>query len=757
MIKWCMAGLLGLIGAMSCPTVAGASKGKMPDVKEIVSSCRVRFTAPPANIPATTSVDAPLLGNGYTGVALGGTPDNLIFYVARNDFWRLKSSYNESFPAVLGKIRLSSEALRGATYLVEQDLYTATTTATFEKEGLKLVCRAYVAAGDDAMALSLEANREVPMQVELLLPDSLERINQPPFDPLFPVEEARGRTDDGVEWVTRGFTEDVEIPTRAGIAVRSVRPDGELSRVTLRPGKPLELVCVFTSNFKTDDVQTTLCERVVELGTPGASKAMRRRHLDWWRNYWEQSYVQIPDTAIARQYYLSLYGTASCSRDREFPPSIFGSWITRERPAWNGDYHLNYNHSAPYYALYSANRIEQATPYYYPLLAQIERGAWYSAQVTGIPDGILLPVGIGPLGIETVRQNEVLEKSTSYVQEGNVECGGLFFGQKSNAAYCVSNLAMQFYSTYDEAFARQVWPFVERTATFWEKYVRYEDGRYVIYNDAIHEGTIGTMNPILSLGLVRMVMQLAVDMSEFLDTDAERRPVWRRIRDELADFPVQQRDGKTVFRYTERGMAWNDGNTLGIQHIYPAGTIHAGSDTALLRIARQTIDLMGRWLDFNGSNSFFPAAVRVGYSADTIYDKLRVYAGHTYPNGFQLGNPHGIENLSTVPNTVNEMLCSGFGGVLRLFPVWPAGQDAAFVRIRTYGAFLVSASIRNGEISPVQLLSEKGRPCRLENPWPGRAVLVKGSVSGAKTYTGSCIEFGTAPGERFTIAPARAK
>jgi hypothetical protein len=62
---------------------------------------------------------------------------------------------------------------------------------------------------------------------------------------------------------------------------------------------------------------------------------------------------------------------ASCSRDKDFPPSIFGTWITREQPWWLGDYHLNYNHMAPYYALYSANRIEQADPYYAPLLAGI--------------------------------------------------------------------------------------------------------------------------------------------------------------------------------------------------------------------------------------------------------------------------------------------------------------------------------------------------------------------------------------------------
>ena len=35
-----------------------------------------------------------------------------------------------------------------------------------------------------------------------------------------------------------------------------------------------------------------------------------------------KSFVSIPDSVIEKQYYLSLYGTASCSRDKEFAAPI---------------------------------------------------------------------------------------------------------------------------------------------------------------------------------------------------------------------------------------------------------------------------------------------------------------------------------------------------------------------------------------------------------------------------------------------------
>ena len=44
---------------------------------------------------------------------------------------------------------------------------------------------------------------------------------------------------------------------------------------------------------------------------------------------------------------------------------------------------------------------------------------------------------------------------------------------------------------------------------------------------------------------------------------------WQDILDKLSAFPLQEAGGKTVFRYSEKGMAWCGGNTLGIHHIFP--------------------------------------------------------------------------------------------------------------------------------------------------------------------------------------------
>jgi len=388
------------------------------------------------------------------------------------------------------------------------------------------------------------------------------------------------------------------------------------------------------------------------------------------------------------------------------------------------------------------------------MLAQQERGEYYSKKVCGIEGGIMLPVGAGPLGIETTRRNERMEKyRANWIREGNVQDEGLFYGQKSNSSYAIVNMAMHFYTTYDPEVTELYFPFVKGVATFWENYLSFEDGRYVIYNDAIHEGTVGTVNPILSLGLVRLVMQTAIDMSNELDVDLDRTEKWQHILDNLSNYTFQKRDGKRVFRYTEKGTDWWGDNTLGIQHIYPGGQIGLESNPELLQVAHNTIDLMQRWIDFNGSNSFFPAAVRVGYNPDTILTQMRKYCENTYTNGFQLNNPHGIENLSTVPNTINEMLCMGHGGLLRVFPVWPKNKDASFHNLRTYGAFLVSSILRNKEVQYIEVLSEKGRTLNLLNPWGNKTIIIRRTTGMEESFQGKRLKIETSVGEKILIKP----
>jgi hypothetical protein len=235
--------------------------------------------------------------------------------------------------------------------------------------------------------------------------------------------------------------------------------------------------------------------------------------------------------------------------------------------------------------------------------------------------------------------------------------------------------------------------------------------------------------------------------------DAGKRAKWRDIHEKLSPFPTQERGGKTVFRYTEKGTPWWNDNTVGIQHIFPGGAIGLDSDPKLLEISRNMIDAMGRWRDNNGMSSWYTACARIGYDPEKILTEMRhMYDGHTLPNKLLNFGGGGIENVSPAL-AVTEMLMQSHEGVIRFFPCWPKDQDARFGTLRAKGAFLVSAGLRGGAVGGVEIASEKGLDCCVANPWAGRAVRVTRNGKGAETVTGERFTLKTKPRETLTLAP----
>ncbi|MEI6809819.1 MAG: hypothetical protein WCN95_13955, partial [bacterium] len=488
------------------------------------------------------------------------------------------------------------------------------------------------------------------------------------------------------------------------------------------------------------------CDR----GSPGQDTKMAGA-------FWAKSLVEIGDPVLELRYYLSNYVMGCASRNPDFPPGLFGLPVTDDDPKWAGDYHLNYNHQAPFYGLYAGNHIEQADTFEQPILDYMDRGKAYAKELLKIR-GVYYPVGIGAKGIETsMRPGK---------PRAGYENGGCFLGQKSNAAYCLVNMSMRWYATYDVGYARKVYPFVLEVVNFWEDYLKFEptspsddktsealrrpgNGRYVIYNDSTYENMSGVLdfNPIVSLGLVRNALELATEMSTALGVDKDRHEKWQHILKNLSQFPTFVKDGVTVFRLSEKGNEWNEGS-VGIEHIYPAGAIDQNSDPKLVEIGLNTIRAMSWWNHNGATTGFYPAAVRLGFEPATILEKLKeLIAIYHLPNGFVCC----LEDSSTVPNTINEMLCMGHHDVLRVFPVWPKDKDARFLNLRVWGAFLVSSELKGGVVKYVKIHSEKGRPCNLVNPWPGKAIDVYRDGKKVDTLKGERVVLKTEAGVTLVL------
>ncbi len=687
------------------------------------------FTAPPKNIPTYYMPDGPLLGNGDLGIALAGAPEVQRFYIGKNDWW----GYGDGSRAMpVGGLTLAIAELKGASYWQEQDLALAEVRGAFTNGAVAVQTRSFVDTHSNLLVTELKCAGSKPVTVVFSQRNGLDE----------PWGTSHTNLPEGLLCYTRK-SQDASADKRMDIAVVSriiggapvVDPSGAGKlTLTLKAGEAVTIMTCVLSKLDAPDFLEAAKKTVLVLEAKDIP-AITGKHREWWKSFWAKSFIEIPDKEIEKRWYAALYVMGSCSKAGKVAPGLWGCWVTLFAQ-WQGDYHLNYNFQAPYYIVYASNHADLSVPYYQAILEALPRGKEL-AKKRGWK-GVHFPVCIGPRGI---------------FPEGEKD-----HGQRSNAAYVALNFIWQYQYTQDKEFLKTTaYPYLLEVAAFWEDYLKLEEGRYVIRGDSIHEGSGEDVNPILSLGLVRNLFKHLIVMSKDLGVDEARRAKWQEIQDKLSAYPLQERNGKTVFRYTEKGVDWWKDNTLGIQHIFPSGTIGLDSDPKLLEVSRNTIDEMGRWADYNGFSSWYTACVRVGYDPKIILSKMREECDkHSFPNLLLFYGGGGVESCGGFL-AINEMLLQSHEGVLRFFPCWPKEQDARFGTLRAVGAFIVSAEFKGGVVSGVKIISEKGKPCTVQNPWPGKKVRLtrNGKRVGifGETMRGERFTFATTAGETIVLAP----
>jgi hypothetical protein len=87
-----------------------------------------------------------------------------------------------------------------------------------------------------------------------------------------------------------------------------------------------------------------------------------------------------------------------------------------------------------------------------------------------------------------------------------------------------------------------------------------------------------------------------------------------------------------------------------------------------------------------------------------------------------------------------------------IFPTWPKDWNAQFT-LAARNAFIISASQQNGRIQFVEIHSEKGGPCRVQNPWAEAPLTLYRNGKEAETIFGRLLEIPTTAGETVTLVP----
>ncbi|QGQ94403.1 discoidin domain-containing protein [Paenibacillus psychroresistens] len=695
--------------------------------QRIVSSYQGTWTTPPTDSNFSRTPDSPLMGNGDVGVAMVGNINSMVMVLGKNEFWSLV----EGQVKAMARLNISVPSMAGASYLAEQKLASAQVNGTFGLAGNTIKTESWVQATDTANNMLMTKFTYTGTGTKAVA-ISLARGNENTF------ASSTGSSGDVLYLDVRGDAADTLSgynTRRARIATRVIGTTGAISGSTLNftmsPGDTYTLITSIMSNYDNASYQTAAISNI-NTKTQANVDTLKASHQSWWNTFYGKSFIEIPNKTIEKSYYASLYLMGSTSRAGEMAPGIWGNWLARNGE-WRGDYHLNYNYEVPFYFALPTNHIELAENYDKPVVDWIPKGQ--AAATANGYTGVFYGVGIGPLPNGSGDTN--------------------IHGQKSNAAYAATNMIMRFYSSYDTTYASSVYNYLKQSALFWQNYLVWDGAHYDIVNDAQHEGDVYPQtNGVMSLGLVRYLLQGCIDISVSLNQDTALRATWQNILNTLSPFPTFTRNSQTVFRYTEVGRDWNGDNSIGIQHIYPGGQIGLSSEAATLQTARNMIGQMARWNDGNGSNTFYPAAARVGYDPATILSQLNSFiTGNSFNNMHIHTNGGGIENFNTVPAAMSEMMLQSFQNKLRIFPNWPSNTNAKYGDLRASGAYLVSSEIRNNQVQYVRIISEKGRTAAFVNPWVGQTIRVYRNGVDAGTVSGAEISLATAVNETIHLAP----
>ena len=149
-----------------------------------------------------------------------------------------------------------------------------------------------------------------------------------------------------------------------------------------------------------------------------------------------------------------------------------------------------------------------------------------------------------------------------------------------------------------------------------------------------------------------------------------------------------------------------------------------------------------------------PQAIRCGYPVEEVLKVIRSVVEKTMLPNFTYSD-QALLTEHQVIDGIGAMFLQSIDGRLILFPNWTMQTDAAFHQLREDGAFLVSSAVKGGVIGSVTIKSEKGIPCRVQNPWPGRGVKMEadGAALAATRNADDSYSFATAAGKTYRLEP----
>ena len=461
-------------------------------------------------------------------------------------------------------------------------------------------------------------------------------------------------------------------------------------------------------------------EQTAEAMKTGFDKELKN-HKDWWHKYWSQSSISIPDPILSKQWYLEMYKLGAATGNGAPPISLQAVWTADngKLPPWKGDFHHDLNTQLSYWPAYSSNHMEQEKGFTDWLQKNRPEFEKYTRQYFGV-NGLNVP------GVTTL---------TGQPMGGWIQYS---FGP-TVSAWLGHHFYLHWRYTMDREFLEdEAWPWIRDVAIFLDEFSVTDKNGFKklplssspeIYNNSREAWFDQTTN--FDLGLARWTFEKAAELASELGKEDETAK-WKKI---LSQWPSYDIDPETGFTFI-KGVPYNESHRH-FSHLiafHPLGVIDwskGEEDQNIIKSTIETLDRIGPdwWTGY--SYSWHGNLKARAFDGNGAAEALRTFSQYfCLKNSFHVNGdqsksgkskfvyrPFTLEGNFAFAAGIQDMLLQSHSGIVRIFPAIPDDwNEVSFRRLRAEGAFLVSAKMENGDVTDVEIFSEKGGEIRVLNP-----------------------------------------
>ncbi|MFF7927157.1 glycoside hydrolase family 95-like protein [Streptomyces mirabilis] len=424
-------------------------------------------------------------------------------------------------------------------------------------------------------------------------------------------------------------------------------------------------------------------------------------HRAWWHAYYRKSFLSLPDARIQRFYWIQLYKAASAARRDAPVMATSGPWL--ESTPWPNTW-WNLNVQLEYWLIHGSNHLEldavtRALSEFRGNLSK-EVSDRYRADSLGIPRTTDPQLVNGAAGTLTGYGVGIPGQDPPTPEVGNL-------------TWALHNVWLSYRHTMDESILRDVlFPLLRKAVNYYLHFLEPgTDGKLHLPATFSPEYGGNSRDCNYDLMLLTWGCRTLLESAELLGIDDELAPRWSEVLAKRVAYPT---DANGFMIGADIPFAKSHRHYSHLLAVYPLYELTGRTPDERALIEKS----LAHWVGFEGAlqgYTFTGAAsmsALLGKGEDALKYLGQLMTRFIQPNTMYKESGPVIETPLSAAQSLHDMVCQSWGGVVRVFPALPAEwADLTVHDFRTQGAFLLSAVRKGGVTRWVRLASEAGAPC----------------------------------------------